>query len=389
MYKSSANNLLYLSGAPRVSTHKDSLAYGPRNHVLGVMQGFESLGWGVDSYIAGDEFSGYFANKQYQDFSKNNPLKIFGIDLARMAINHMNQYKVKKRFKYHYECIYERYGLFQALGAQFRKKSAWIIETNEVYFKEAAADRQSLKLQKMAKKHEATVYHNCDLVVTITQSLKDLLVEEFDIFKDKILVLPNAFSEKELLSQQLEKESHSFNILFVGLVTEWIGLQTLIQAMSRVDLPINLHIVGDGPYKEHLIKIANELSVIDKIQFHGFISRPEIFDYFDGADIGYSGHIPLTTERYHSPMKLYEYMGRGLPVISSDDEDSRVMLNNGAYGFIFERGDPEDLSRVLISAYSQRERWNSMGWGARKFITENHLWKHRVETLLEYLESMA
>ena len=47
-------SLAYLSGAPRVSTRDDAEMIGPKNHVLGIISGFQENGWKVDRFIVGD-----------------------------------------------------------------------------------------------------------------------------------------------------------------------------------------------------------------------------------------------------------------------------------------------------------------------------------------------
>ena len=222
-------------------------------------------------------------------------------------------------------------------------------------------------------------YQQCDAVVAVSPSLKDLIIQEYQIPKQKIFVIPNAFSRADLNWKEKKQQSSIIHIGFVGLLTHWIGIHTLLEALPKLSFPVRVSILGEGPYKRELEKMVEKLGITDKVYFKGFVARPELFETMDQFDLGYSGHIPLSTDRYHSPMKLYEYLGRGVPVVASDDEDSKKLIGDNKHGFIFKRNDPISLAETLKQAYQCRDQWTQMGTQGRDLIAKSHLWEHRVQ----------
>ncbi len=312
------------------------------------------------------------------------------MDVARFSFNRGSQLALRLLYNSNYNLTYERFGLFQSLGWTFKKRNVpWVVEANEVFYQEAVRDRQALHFQEWAKKEESFVYNNCDLIVAITPSLKKLLMQAFNLPSEKILVIPNGVSRFEIRDRPKQKSKQTFNIVFVGLLTQWIGLQFLIEAITKTDLPISVDVLGDGPYRKELERLTQKFGVESKVKFRGFIKRPELFEFVDNADVGYSGHIPLSTDRFHSPMKLYEYLSRGLPVVASDDEDSENMIGKNNLGFIFRRGDVESLVETLHTAWAARDMWQEMGSKACDLMADNHTWADRIKILTDHLESQG
>jgi glycosyltransferase involved in cell wall biosynthesis len=73
------------------------------------------------------------------------------------------------------------------------------------------------------------------------------------------------------------------NILFVGRLSRYKGIDYLIRAMNQA--PGRLSIVGDGPLKETLIRLADRLQLKDRAIFCGYVSEQELLRKYQEADI--------------------------------------------------------------------------------------------------------
>lgn len=88
---------------------------------------------------------------------------------------------------------------------------------------------------------------------------------------------------------------------------------------------------------------------------------------------------------YMSPLKLYEYMAVGKPVIVSRHADSDELIKDGDTGFTFVAGDRGSLAQAIERALADKQAIPAMGRRARTIIEQNHSWKKRVETLVDKL----
>lgn len=89
---------------------------------------------------------------------------------------------------------------------------------------------------------------------------------------------------------------------------------------------------------------------------------------------------------YHSPLKIYEYMAMGKPIVASAFADARTAIRDGETGFLFGGGDKDDLKRALADAYRSRGELPEMGREARRDAVELHSWTARVRALIPEVE---
>jgi len=179
--------ILYLSGAPRVSTKAISSCQGPRAHVLGVIGGFEQLGYPVDQLIIGDQVPERMITSNFEPQKEVSKIKQTALlvlsDIIRLFIRMLIILKGKMtRASNRPDLVYERYGLFMGLGNFFKKpKGLWILESNAVLSQESSGDRTTVFFTKWAKKSEKNAYHNCDYLIVVTEALKTLIIDVFEV----------------------------------------------------------------------------------------------------------------------------------------------------------------------------------------------------------------
>src|SRR5688572_19920407 len=109
-----SQKLLYLSGAPRISTRADSETPGPRSHVLGVIEAFEALGWDVTRFIAGDHLPARFSNSGSERAITSSRIRTLAADILRILLAVRHRVGAARLVRRHPPTlIYERIALFQ------------------------------------------------------------------------------------------------------------------------------------------------------------------------------------------------------------------------------------------------------------------------------------
>lgn len=382
----------YLSAAPRVSTRPEAEAGGPRSHVRGVIRAFESLGWWVEPFIVGDRLPAKVSGKGGERALSAGPLRTFLADLVRLGMGAANARRARRELGGRVDWVYERFAALQSLGWAFRREGVpWILETNGLFFDEAKTERKSLVLTGIARKLEKAAYERCDVLVCVSEALKEVILEKTGVDPRKILVVPNgvdtAFFDPDLHAPK--REFGGFTVGFVGTLLEWQGLDRLISAVGelrRGGLLVHATIVGDGPARVGLERLAREVRVDDSVRFVGRVSSDEVPDYIAGFDVGFSGQQGMKIgAMYHSPLKLYEYLSMGKPVIASAFDDARRLLGDGEAGFLFAPQDTEDLARAMKEAYHARSFFAGLAVPLREEILRHHSWEARVLEMISTL----
>jgi len=91
---------------------------------------------------------------------------------------------------------------------------------------------------------------------------------------------------------------------------------------------------------------------------------------------------------YHSPLKLYEYLAMGKPVVASEFSDSKALIKEGYNGFLFKAGQVTELKEKLVQSFNQTKTRGFDTSGIRQEIVTLHSWGARVEVLLRKLSSV-
>lgn len=379
----------YLSGAPRVSTDPQAELGGARTHVLGIITAFEKLEWDVKPYIVGDKVPRKWVTKGSEQAISNSFFRTLVVDLIRLIISVKYSRQAWQDLK-GVDWVYERCGTFQAMGRKFKRNGIpWILETNTLIYEEAKLERKSLILDRLARRVEIRAYEECDVLVCISNNLKQRLIEKTCISEEKILVIPNGVN-----TEYINPDNHrpkrlfkGFTIGFVGSLYAWAGIGLLLDALQELrleGLDFSLVIIGDGQMKATWEDRSQQLGLGDNVKFLGLLSQEDLLPILAGCDIGYSGHLDLKERQvYRSPLKLYEYMAMAKPVVASDTEDSRVVVDEGETGFLFQPGDKNSLKQALKKAFAVKDRLSQKGVKARQEIELNHSWSNRVKVLIE------
>ncbi len=384
----------YLSGAPRVSTDPNAEASGPRSHVLGVINAFETLGWTVHRFIVGDRMPAHMQTGSTRKAISGGWLRTLAADTVRLTLGQINTRRAWKELGGNVDIVYERFAVLQVLGRRFARHGIpWIIETSGPFFYEAKTERNRLVLTGLAKRIELRAYQDCDLLVCVSQSLKGIIIDAAPtIDSEKIIVLPNGVDTKFLDPHAVDplRIFDGFTIGYVGALLDWQSIDSLIRVVHDLrqdSVAIHLVIIGDGPANANLRAMTARLDMESYVHFTGRVPRDKIPQYIAGFDVGYSGQKLLAIGKmYHSPLKIYEYMAMGKPVIASDFDDARRVTRNGELGFLFEGGNSADLRRSIMNAYRNNAQSASFHMKIRNEIVNHHSWVSRVEELLIQME---
>ena len=395
MTAQSQRRLGYLSGAPRVSTASDAELGGARTHILGTIQAFRNLGWQVHPFILGDRVPHSWTAEGSERALSSSFQRRLAADLLRLAIRPLGALLAYRQLHGRVDWVYERSAAYQSLGSLFQSKGVpWILEVNAPLFYESRVERKSMTLGELARKLEIAAYQRCDVVVTVSQTLKEILLAEAGIPAQKVIVVPSA-TDPDFFDPSRFTPIRLFEgptLVYVGWLVPWQGVAVLLRAMRKAGAEgaaWNLVIVGNGPSRNEWEAVVAELGLEHRVKFVGLVNREDVPRYIAGADLGYAGPTPLQLGKmYHSPLKLYEYMAMAKPVLAASYNDGRNAVLLGKTGWLFESASETGLAESLIHAFRARDRLGRMGQEARQEVLVNHTWTSRVNKLIASVEEI-
>ncbi len=385
----------YLSGAPRVTIKSHAENAAARNHILGVSDAIRNQGYQAEFYILGDRLRKAYSKKGSEKRLKSGKIIRLISDLLRLYFRFSNRKIALRDLSSDLDFCYERFGLFQSIGIAFKKRGIfWILETNAVLSEESSQESKTSYMNKLAAKMEKRAYESCDLLVCVTEKLKSSVVSKFDIDPEKILVMRNAIDPSNynnvIENSSYQSNSKKLKIMYLGSLTPWCRLELLFEAIgsSGNQNRFSVGVFGDGSDKKRIEKEATNYEV--DVDFFGQSSIEHISKKAHEYHIAYcnSVHGNLGSETYGSPMKLYEYMALGLPVLGGKFEDNLQMIKDDVTGYLFNWDSTSEIMESLDKAYENRLNLRKMGMQAKDMVFKHHTWDNRVDILLQKMNSM-
>jgi glycosyltransferase involved in cell wall biosynthesis len=234
------------------------------------------------------------------------------------------------------------------------------------------------------QKGENDAYASADTVVSLLPKADQHMIEH-GMEPSKFRYLPNGIDveqwndSKEKIPfdhskviQQLKKEG-KFLVGYAGTHGIANALEYLIDAAELVkDEPIAFVLVGKGPERENLMKIAADKN-LDNIHFLPVINKKAIPDFLSHMDALYIGWRRSPLYRFGvSPNKLLDYLMSGRPIIHGI-EAGNDLVAEAAAGISIEPENPQAIADAVkkMTKHSQEEL-NKMGSNGKQFVMETH-----------------
>jgi len=201
------------------------------------------------------------------------------------------------------------------------------------------------------------LYRIADKIIAVSEGIRDNLVEEFSVSAEKIEIIHNPMDLKLITELMDMSPKHRFFegrapiVMAAGRLVAQKRFDILIEAFGMVlsEMDARLIILGDGPEKGSLEKLAKDRGITDKVSFAGFQLNPYIFLSKATVFVLSSGYEGL-------PMVLLEAMACGAPVISSDCRSGpNEILDGGRCGLLVPVGDVKALSEAIVGLLKDKE----------------------------------
>ena len=168
------------------------------------------------------------------------------------------------------------------------------------------------------------------------------------------------------------------------------GQDTLIRALPRVLAEVPdavLLVVGGGPYRGELEKLAAELGVRESVRFTGAVPWEELPAHFGAGDVF---AMPCRTRRGGLDVEglgivYLEASATGLPVVAGDSGGAPDAVLDGETGWVVPGGDAEETAGRLVTLLEDPELRRRMGARGRAWVEERWRWDLLAERLEELL----
>lgn len=295
--------------------------------------------------------------------------------------------------------ILERYSLFSFSALTVAKEMGipFILEVNAILTREQQTMR-GLHLADIAQKIEDKLFRESDAILTVSDWLKEYIVSR-QADSSKIRVLPNGI-DPELFKTTADETNefrhqfrcrNNFLIGFSGSLKPWHGVELLVEAMPEILRRIpeaRAVIIGDGPLNEKLRQLANELGVAKNVIFTGRVQHETISRYLTALDVAVAPYLPRQ-DFYFSPIKIFEYMAAGAPILTTLQGQIPQILRDGETGLFFTPGDRADFVNQIERLYNDPALRRRLSEKGKREVFSKYTWKKNAERIVELANTLT
>lgn len=301
-------------------------------------------------------------------------LPAFAVELLELAYSIPAWRKLARAAEeFRPDLLYERYNLFYLSGAWLarQKRLPFLVEVNAPLAEERARFG-NLRLKGLARWAEAYVWRRADRVLPVTQVLAEH-VTDAGVPRESITVIANGIDladfPEDLAGRQAGEATEELVLGFVGFVRDWHGLDRVVRAIAGWQGPprLMLQVVGEGPARPGLEKLAAQLGIADRVRFTGLATREEIPRLTAGFDIA----LQPAAVPYASPLKVAEYMAAGRAIVAPDQPNLREVLKDGETALLFDPKDDAAMTRAILRLVSDADLRQRLGRAARADVLAN------------------
>lgn len=205
-------------------------------------------------------------------------------------------------------------------------------------------------------------------------------------YTGSVEVIPNGSSlssaqdyapeELAALKEQVGKKEGDVFLISVSRLVHQKGIDTIIRALPLLTSNIRLLVVGDGPDKDMLVRLAQELGVTERVIFTGQVDRTMTAKYRKISDI-----FVLPSRSEGQGISFLSTMVSGLPIIATQEGgiadflfDAKRNPDKPTTGWAVDSDAPEQIAEAVKEILSHPELAREVVATARAYAVENFDW---------------
>lgn len=225
---------------------------------------------------------------------------------------------------------------------------------------------------------EGMIYRHSDLITASTRSMAEHVQRR--VPNKPVVVLtngadmaaPNAPHRDRTEVRRDFAGDAKFVVGYAGLFGLQHGLETMIDAAAQLAShpEIVFLFFGDGPRKAAVVEKAHSLG-LQNVKFYSPQPKGQLAEIISSFDVALSPLRNLPMCRCILPMKMFEALGLGTPVISSvpSPGEAQTITDESGGGIVIRPENPQEMADAILQLYRQPELRERMGTAAKEYMS--------------------
>jgi len=364
-----------LDGKLSVSARLATLRYLVKNHSVTILTTFhsEKMDYGLDCKII------------YLDTANIPFIKILSLYVGHLKFLRRNAELDK------YDVIF-----INSHNPFLGKK---LVKLRDKYKLKVVADIRSLPVDANFLKNQLSWYlfgrsvkyaaKNFDGMTYITDYMRSFCQKKLKLPQHQYAVWSSGVDTDLFKPQNTGRMGNVFRLIYHGEIAENRGIYNAVKALDGLrDKAIELVLLGSSRDVDKLKNLINNLKLDIKVRLYDPVPQGEVPRFINNADAGILPFPYWQAWNTSSPLKLFEYLSCGKPVIVTRIPAHTDVLKENEFAFWAESSSPEDLKTAILSAYAARKSFVHMSRNIRSFTIEKYSWKKQLHKLESFLKGI-
>ncbi len=303
-------------------------------------------------------------------------IRLPSMDFARMYSNNKSLFLIQQAF----------FATFSAIYLLFRPSQVvYSRDPFTLYFLSFIRKDLYWEMHRMPEDMNRFVYKRIIRcvrgIVVISHGIRDRLVS-YGYTSDRVFIAPDGIDLEEQgddnVATSIAREKRL--VVYTGQLLDWKGVGVLVDAAQLLDDAYIVVIVGGQPSE---IALLRKSDTGGRIVFTGFVPHARALGWMRAAQVLVLPNLKdgSISEFYTSPLKMFEYMASGNPIVASDLPSLREVLNDRNAVFVVP-GDAASLAQGIMRAAAEKGR--ELARCAREDVV-NYTWENRAKRIIEFI----
>ncbi len=232
-------------------------------------------------------------------------------------------------------------------------------------------------------KYEKYALLRFDAIVTATPFIRD----KFKKWHNTVVDINNY----PIINELVDEQSHIFKknmIAYVGGISEMRGIRQMVRSLEITRNKVTLQLAGEFPegrLRDEVINYKGWSSVEEK----GFVSRLEVKKILNTSLLGLLLILPDNINvRNGLPIKMFEYMSAGIPVLASNFKFWKTIIDECHCGIYVDPYDLQGIAQAIDWLIDNPNEARKMGENGRRAVKEKYNWNIEEKKLLSLYEKL-
>jgi len=254
-----------------------------------------------------------------------------------------------------------------------------VVDVHGLTFAEAVGSKQ--KNWRGIIHMEIEALENSNHIVVVSKKMRDYIIKKMRIAGAKIIVAPNGSNPQEVHAVY----SKPLRIIYAGGFAYWEKIHDFVEIAKRANpQKFEFYLAGDGPLRNELLRKIKKENIA--ITYLGSIPKPRIFSVLSKMQVGIAPSTKDLTRQVASPVKIFDYLAAGLPVVTPKIGDWGDLIADEDCGMALEDDSIEEYLKAL-DTLADECTWNEKSLNAIKVIDDKYSWNKALQPLKNLLSS--